>query len=92
MRTATAASNGIGVALIPRLLVEDELARGTLVQVGRYEHPTGNAYFLIYPEAKAEGSALAAFREWLSGEAQRYSEGIAQLVQARGAAGRRPAH
>ena len=82
---AEAASSGIGIALIPRLLVEDDLSRGTLVQVGRYEHPTGKSYFLIYPEAKTESSMLAAFREWLSGEARRYNENIAHMDQSRGA-------
>jgi LysR family glycine cleavage system transcriptional activator len=44
---AEAASAGVGIALIPRLLVEDELARGTLVQVCRYEHQSDKAYYLI---------------------------------------------
>jgi DNA-binding transcriptional LysR family regulator len=69
---AEAASAGVGIALIPRLLVEDELARGTLVQVCRYEHQSDKAYYLIYPEVKSENPVLAAFRDWIDGEAQQY--------------------
>jgi DNA-binding transcriptional LysR family regulator len=62
----------VGIALIPRLLVEDEFARGTLVQVCRYEHQSDKAYYLIYPEVKSENPVLAAFRDWIDGEAQQY--------------------
>lgn len=62
---AEAAVHGMGVGLVPRMLVEDELARGVLVQVIPHVYRSDRAYRLLYPEGKAEQGPLAAFREWL---------------------------
>jgi DNA-binding transcriptional LysR family regulator len=69
-----AAIHGMGVALIPRLLVEDELARGRLVPVLPHEHLSHRAYYLIYPQQRSERPLLAAFRRWLAQEALHYRE------------------
>ena len=69
---AEAAIQGIGIALIPRLLIENELASGVLVQVARHEYLSGRSYHLIYPERKADNSALVVFREWLADQAEQY--------------------
>jgi DNA-binding transcriptional LysR family regulator len=61
---------GMGIALIPRLLVEDELRRGVLVQAGGHEYASGRSYYLIYPEHKLEDKVLATFRTWLEQDAQ----------------------
>lgn len=71
---AEAALQGMGVALIPRLLVEDELQRGALVQVARHEYLSDRSYYLIYPEAHGDHAALAAFRTWLEAQARTYRE------------------
>lgn len=71
---AEAAIHGMGMALIPRLLIEDELARGVLVQVARHEYLSDRAYYLIYPERKSENGALTAFRAWLVEQAREYRE------------------
>lgn len=71
---AEAAVHGLGLALIPRFLIEDELRRGILVQVARHEYLSDRSYYLIYPERKSENAALAAFRAWLEAEARRYRE------------------
>lgn len=71
-----AAIHGLGIALIPRFLVEDELDRGLLVQVARHEYLSNRSYYLIYPEQKSENPALSAFRAWLEAQARAYREPI----------------
>ncbi|MGN6315699.1 LysR family transcriptional regulator [Trinickia sp.] len=66
---AEAAKQGMGIALMPRLLVEDELERGSLVQASLHEHPSSRSYYLIFPEEKAENTALGRFRDWLAAQA-----------------------
>jgi LysR family glycine cleavage system transcriptional activator len=67
-----AAAHGLGAALMPRLLVEDELQRGLLVALSPAEIPSNRHYFLIHPP-EAEGptpSPLAVFRQWLLAQAR----------------------
>jgi len=71
-----AAIQGLGIALIPRFLVEDELDRGLLVQVAQHHYLSDRSYYLIYPEQKSETPALAAFRAWLEAQARAYREPI----------------
>ena len=63
---AAAAARGMGLALIPRLLIEAELARGELV----IAHPTPLAaprsYYLVRPETvDMPQPALDVFADWL---------------------------
>ncbi|MGE6793789.1 transcriptional regulator, LysR family [Pseudomonas guineae] len=70
---AQAAMHEMGVALIPPFLIRRELDEGRLVIA--FDRPLGDngrAYYLIVPERKVESAALAAFRDWLVGEAARY--------------------
>ncbi|TKC80243.1 LysR family transcriptional regulator [Trinickia terrae] len=71
---AEAAVHGIGIALIPRLLIEDELRRGVLAQVVKYEQLSDRSYYFIYPERKSDNAALTVFRDWIEGQARRYRE------------------
>lgn len=66
---AMAAAQGQGVALLPRMLVETELARGELLIVCDRPLRGKRAYYLITPEAAHEKLALQQFRLWLQGEA-----------------------
>ena len=68
--TATAAACGLGVALGPRLLVEDELARGTLVVACNRALQGERAYCLVLPERGEERPAVGAFKTWLLRSAQ----------------------
>jgi len=63
--TATAAACGLGVALVPRLLVEDELARGTLVLACNRALQGERAYCLVQPERGEERAAVGSFKAWL---------------------------
>ncbi|OLL31029.1 LysR family transcriptional regulator [Burkholderia sp. SRS-W-2-2016] len=69
-----AAIQGMGVALIPRLLIEDELQRGALVPVEQYDYLSDRSYYLIYPEQKADAAPLGVFREWIEDQARSYRE------------------
>ena len=66
---AVAAANGLGVALLPRMLVEAELLRDELQVV--CDKPLGGqrAYYLVTPEANRDTPALALFRQWLQTQA-----------------------
>ncbi|MCC6075831.1 LysR family transcriptional regulator [Pseudomonas sp. GCM10022188] len=69
---AQAAMHGMGVALIPPLLIQRELAEGRLIVPLQHAYLSDKAYYLIVPERKAESAALRAFRDWLLDQAQSY--------------------
>ena len=63
--TAAAAAQGLGLALVPSLLVEAELARGELVLACDQVLPGDRAYYLVQPERAEERPALSGFKAWL---------------------------
>ena len=63
--TAAAAAHGLGLALVPRLLVEPELSRGELVVACETPLPGDRAYYLVQPERADERPALSGFKGWL---------------------------
>jgi DNA-binding transcriptional LysR family regulator len=63
--TAAAATQGLGLALVPRFLIEPELARGELVVACHQALQSGRAYYLITPERNEERPAVGTFRRWL---------------------------
>ncbi|SEQ93654.1 LysR family transcriptional regulator [Giesbergeria anulus] len=65
---AMAATHGLGVALMPPLLIEAELARGELVVACAQPLRGERAYYLIHP-AQAPSAVLAAFSAWLGAAA-----------------------
>ena len=69
---AQAAMHGMGVALIPPLLIQRELAEGRLIVPLEHAYLSDKAYYLIVPERKVESAALRAFRDWLLEQAQAY--------------------
>lgn len=66
-----AAAAGLGAALVPRFLVEEELALGRLMQLFPVPLSTRSAYFLARPESKGRSALLEAFEAWLAEEAIR---------------------
>ncbi|MGR3603542.1 MAG: LysR family transcriptional regulator [Heliomarina sp.] len=65
-----AALHGIGVALMPDYLVEQEIATSKLVPVYGGPVEMRGAYYLVWPRARANNPAVVAFREWLTGKAE----------------------
>jgi LysR family glycine cleavage system transcriptional activator len=55
---------GIGVALVPRILVEDELCDGRLVSPFD-PVPSSRSYYLFYPPRVQHHPVLITFRGWL---------------------------
>ncbi|MGE6785409.1 transcriptional regulator GcvA [Ensifer adhaerens] len=56
---------GLGAGLLPAAMVAPEIEAGRLVQLASETHIEAFAYYLVYPEAKAEQPKIAAFREWV---------------------------
>ncbi|WP_175654017.1 LysR substrate-binding domain-containing protein [Pseudomonas sp. Marseille-P9899] len=54
----------IGIGLVPRILITDELAEGKLVSPV-LPYASARSYYLVYPPRNQSLPALEAFREWL---------------------------
>lgn len=65
---AQAAVSGMGVALLPRFLVEAEIASGALVELFPQALTSSDAYYLVYPESRAQAPLVRAFRDWILGQ------------------------
>lgn len=63
---AQAAVSGLGVALLPGVLVSEECAMGRLVPAIDAPVHSDEAYFLVWPPERADHPPLAAFRTWLA--------------------------
>jgi LysR family glycine cleavage system transcriptional activator len=59
-----AAVSGLGVALVPAVLVEDELRESTLVPCGAAVE-LGHGHYLCFDPARLERPIFAAFRSWV---------------------------
>ncbi|KLK94957.1 LysR family transcriptional regulator [Microvirga vignae] len=62
---AQAAAAGLGVGLIPNFLIADELASGRLEVLFPQSILSVGAYYLVYPEHKAEAPLVRSFRDWI---------------------------
>ncbi|CAE6894660.1 MULTISPECIES: LysR substrate-binding domain-containing protein [Pseudomonas] len=62
-----AVRSGIGVGLVPQLLVADDVRHGHLLRVGE-AIPSQRTYCLTYPPRNAVLPSLKAFRQWLLAE------------------------
>lgn len=66
---AEAAVAGLGVALMPRFMIETELASDRLVPLTEQPLDAGKAYWFVYPEAKVRSRLVRSFGDWLKAEA-----------------------
>ncbi|KAF1053537.1 MAG: Glycine cleavage system transcriptional activator [Stenotrophomonas maltophilia] len=82
---AQAAMLGMGVALIPPMLIERELAEGRLIVAMQHAYLSESAYYLMIPERKVESGHVRAFRDWLIETASQYRQ-VAGLGPRQGAA------
>lgn len=62
---AAAAAHGLGMALLPRLLIADELRSGSLVVACQRPLRGQRGYYLVRPEQAPERPWLDIFQHWL---------------------------
>lgn len=67
---AAAAAHGLGVALMPTMLVADELARGEVVVACERPLSGERSYYLVTPERADRRPLLTLFSDWLVGQAE----------------------
>ncbi|MFK7961751.1 MAG: LysR substrate-binding domain-containing protein [Phycisphaerales bacterium] len=63
-----AARSGLGIALVPRAFVHEELARRSLIQVGDDDLPSRRAYYVVRTAGRPMGEPAASVWAWLQAE------------------------
>ncbi|MGE3872050.1 MAG: LysR substrate-binding domain-containing protein [Parvibaculaceae bacterium] len=71
-----AARCGLGLALLPTFLIEEEIARGELVPVLEPAQASAERYYLVNPSERDNYAPLVAFRAWLIGEVSPSGVGV----------------
>ncbi|MBR9884225.1 MAG: transcriptional regulator GcvA [Oceanospirillales bacterium] len=66
----SAATEGIGIALADRVLVEREIESGKLAAPFDLSFDTQNAFYLVYKKNRALTYGMTAFRDWIMEEMQ----------------------
>lgn len=66
---SAAAKAGLGVALLPRFLISDEIASGALVPIVDHDTPSEYSYHLVWPQNRRDNPAMQLFRDWLKNQA-----------------------
>lgn len=69
-----AAKVGLGVALVPRFFVLNEIASGDLLVPCPCVLRNQRSYYLVYPENKVGSASLQVFCQWLREQATAYRE------------------
>lgn len=62
--------HGLGIALLPTFLAEEEIERGRLCLAIEGPITSLGEYFLVWPENEAYGAPLVKFREWLKDQVE----------------------
>ena len=60
-----AAIAGLGIAVLPRFFIQEELASGRLAVAINRPVTSEQAYYLVHPEGKADLYRVCVFRDWL---------------------------
>jgi DNA-binding transcriptional LysR family regulator len=68
--------SGMGLALLPRILIDRELMNGTLVQAHSHVVANPNTIYFAFPEQRREWRPLRQFQEWLYTAARDYRQHI----------------
>jgi len=63
-----AALAGLGMAILPSLLIEDELKSGRLTAPFGGKMKSGRGYYFVYPENSPVLSRVTIFRDWILGD------------------------
>ncbi|CAH2803906.1 MAG: Transcriptional regulator, LysR family [uncultured Paraburkholderia sp.] len=75
----SAAAAGLGIALVPKFFVDEQLAQlGLVIPFAATAAPAAtaveeSAYYLVYPTELSHGKPLELFRSWLLDEAAAYN-------------------
>ncbi|CAB3728228.1 LysR substrate-binding domain-containing protein [Paraburkholderia rhynchosiae] len=69
----SAAAAGLGVALVPKFFVDEQLTQLGLVIPFAATTVEDSAYYLVYPTELSHGKPLELFRTWLLEEASAYN-------------------
>lgn len=72
----SAACSGIGIALLPRFLITDQLQTGQLQILSPLSVSGGGQYFFSYPQEKLNDPLLTEFRSWLQIQTKIFKENI----------------
>jgi len=75
----SAACAGLGIALIPRFLIVNELSRGELTIVIDHPLQSTGAYYLVTPEENISNTGLQLFKKWILAETKSISEKNGEL-------------
>ena len=67
-----AAKAGLGIALVPKFLVGQELQAGELVTPFDLSLSSNKGYYLVYPERKQNSPLLRTFETWLLATTRQY--------------------
>lgn len=78
--TLQAATEGKGVAIVPRILAESELESGALVPLFEFATVTVGSYFLLCRENDWLSPKVRKFREWIVAEAGKQRSAAAPPV------------
>lgn len=70
-----AARGGLGVGLVPRFYVQDEIARNDLAIPFDVSLKHEKRYCLVYPEYRQDSVAVQAFRDWVIKMAEAFNRG-----------------
>lgn len=71
---AQAAVSGLGVALLPSFLIEEEISSGRLVHILNLTMHSTEAYYLCWPNGQDSYEPLQRFRSWLAQEARAFDK------------------
>jgi LysR family glycine cleavage system transcriptional activator len=74
---AQAAASGLGAALLPRVLIEEELSTSRLEALFGHELASPSAYYWVVPDEKMATGPVKAFTRWVTSKAKesRLAEG-----------------
>jgi DNA-binding transcriptional LysR family regulator len=72
-----AAQVGCGIALVPRFLVEDELAEAKLVIPWKHHKTSEGSHFIAYAEQSIDIPKVRSFVDWILEKAKGKNQGSA---------------